>query len=106
MIGSARTAVGQLEGLWPGSEPAEVRRRTGVTFMLGRNDMDMTTTPADARAVVAHARAGGYGAVGFWAVARDNGSCPGTADELDDCSGIAQAPWEFTRIAQTFTARS
>jgi chitinase len=104
MIGAARTAVRQLEGVWPGSEPAEVRRRTGVTFMLGRNDMDMTTTPADARAVVDDARAAGYGGVGLWAVARDNGSCPGTEDEADDCSGIAQAPWEFTRIARGFTA--
>jgi chitinase len=74
--------------------------------MLGRNDMDMTTRPADARAVVDEARARGYGAVGFWALARDNGSCPGTEDEVDGCSGIAQAPWEFTRIAQAFTARS
>lgn len=75
-----------------------------MTFMLGRNDMDMTTTPADARAVVDDARAAGYGGVGFWAVARDNGSCPGTGDEADDCSGIAQEPWEFTRIARRFTA--
>lgn len=104
MIGAARTAVGQLEDIWPASDPAEVRRRTGVTFMLGRNDMDMTTTPDDARAVVDDARASGYGAVGFWALARDNGSCPGTEDEADDCSGITQASWEFTRIAQGFTA--
>ena len=104
MTGAARTAVGQLEALWPGSDPAEVRRRTGVTFMLGRNDMDMTTTPAAARAVVDDARATGYGGVGFWALARDNGSCPGTEDEADDCSGIVQEPWAFTRIAQGFTA--
>lgn len=103
MTGAARSAVGQLEAIWPGSDPADVRRRTGVTFMLGRNDMDMTTTPDDARAVVEDARANGYGGVGFWALARDNGSCPGTEDEADDCSGIEQAPWAFTRIAQGFT---
>lgn len=104
MIGAARTAVGQLEGMWPGSDPAEVRRRVAVTFMIGRNDMDMTTTPDDARAVVDDARAAGYGAVGFWALARDNGACPGRKTEADGCSGIAQARWEFTRIAQGFTA--
>jgi chitinase len=104
MTGAARTAVGQLEGLWPGSDPVDVRRRTGVTFMLGRNDMDMTTTPEDAQAVVEDARGNGYGGVGFWALARDNGSCPGTEDETDDCSGIEQEPWAFTRIAQGFTA--
>ncbi|GAA4802012.1 hypothetical protein GCM10023200_43890 [Actinomycetospora chlora] len=104
MIGAARTSEGQLEAMWPGSDPVEVRRRTAVTFMLGRNDMDMTTTPEDARAVVDDARASGYGAVGFWALARDNGSCPGTETETDDCSGIDQAPWAFTRIARGFTA--
>jgi chitinase len=104
MIGAARTSEGQLEAMWPGSDPVEVRRRTAVTFMLGRNDMDMTTTPEDARAVVDDARASGYGAVGFWALARDNGSCPGTETETDDCSGIAQAPWAFTRVARAFAA--
>ncbi|MDD7941743.1 hypothetical protein PHK61_25320 [Actinomycetospora lutea] len=104
MTGAARTAVGQLEAMWPGSDPADVRRRTAVTFMLGRNDMDMTTSPEDARAVVDDARGNGYGGVGFWALARDNGSCPGTEDEADDCSGIEQEPWAFTRIAQGFTA--
>lgn len=106
MIGATRTAVGQLETIWPGSEPADVRRRVGVTFMIGRNDMDMTTTPDDARAVVDDARGNGYGGVGFWSLARDNGSCPGTEDEADDCSGIAQEPWAFTRIAQGFARPS
>jgi chitinase len=64
----------------------------------------MTTTPEDAQAVVEDARGNGYGGVGFWALARDNGSCPGTEDETDDCSGIEQEPWAFTRIAQGFTA--
>ena len=104
MTGAARTAVGQLERLWPGSDPVDVRRRTGVTFMLGRNDMDMTTTPEDAASLVEDARGNGYGGVGFWALARDNGSCPDTEDEADDCSGIEQAPWAFTRIARGFTA--
>jgi chitinase len=104
MTGATATALSQLEGLWPGSEPAEVRRRTAVTFMLGRNDMDMTTTPADATTLVATARRAGLGGVGFWALGRDNGRCPGTVAEADDCSGIAQAPWTFTRIARGFTA--
>jgi chitinase len=104
MIGATATVLGQLEALWPGSESAEVRRRTAVTFMLGRNDMDMTTTPADATALVATARRTGLGGVGFWALGRDNGGCPGTTTEADDCSGLTQAPWAFTRIARGFTA--
>ena len=103
MTGATATAVGQLAALWPGSEPAEVRRRTAVTFMLGRNDGDMTTTTADATTLVDTARRDGLGAVGFWALGRDNGSCPGADSEADDCSGLAQAPWAFTRIARTFT---
>lgn len=104
MTGASRTALGQLGAIWPGSEPAEVRRRTAVTFMLGRNDTEATTRPEDAAALVDTARRDGLGAVGYWALARDNGSCPGTAEEADDCSGIAQEPWAFTRIAQGFTA--
>lgn len=102
MVTASDSAVGQLEALWPGSEPAEVRRRTGVTFMLGRNDMDMTTTTADAATLVDSARSDGLGGVGFWALARDNGSCPGTDQGTGDCSGITQDLWEFTRLAQRF----
>ncbi|HEY2225533.1 carbohydrate-binding protein CenC [Actinomycetospora sp.] len=102
MLDAAAASTRTLETMWPGSDPADVAARVGVTLMLGRNDTEATTTLADARAVVEGARAAGYGYVGAWSLARDNGGCPGTATEADDCSGIDQSRWAFTRALQGF----
>jgi chitinase len=102
MLDAATASTRTLQQMWPGSEPADVAARVGVTLMLGRNDTDATTTLADARAVVAGARAAGYGYVGAWSLARYNGGCPGTEAEADDCSGIDQSRWAFTRALQAF----
>ena len=66
------------------------------------HDTDATTSLADARALVTGARAAGYGYVGAWSLARDNGGCPGTATETDDCSGIDQPRWAFTHALRGF----
>ncbi|MCD2189901.1 carbohydrate-binding protein CenC [Actinomycetospora soli] len=102
MLDAADLSLAALQRLWPGSDPADVARRIGLTPMIGRNDTAETTTVADAAAVVDGARARGYGYVGAWSLMRDNGGCPGTATEADDCSGIAQEPWAFTRALQRF----
>ncbi|GAA4853998.1 chitinase [Actinomycetospora corticicola] len=102
MLDAADLSLAALQRLWPGSDPADVARRIGVTLMIGRNDTDATTSLADAGAVVDGARARGYGYVGAWSLLRDNGGCPGTATEADDCSGIAQEPWAFTRTLRGF----
>ncbi|MEJ2869572.1 carbohydrate-binding protein CenC [Actinomycetospora sp. OC33-EN08] len=102
MLDAADLSLAALQRMWPGSEPADVAQRVGLTLMIGRNDTEATTTLADAAAVVDGARARGYGYVGAWSLLRDNGGCPGTATEADDCSGIAQEPWAFTRALQRF----
>jgi chitinase len=102
MLDAAAASTRTLRAMWPGSDPADVAARVGVTLMLGRNDTDATTSLADARALVAGARAAGYGYVGAWSLARDNGGCPGTATEADDCSGIDQSRWAFTHALQGF----
>ena len=102
MLGAAAASTRTLAAMWPGTDPADVAARVGVTLMLGRNDTDATTTPADAQAIVAGARRAGYGFVGAWSLLRDNGDCAGTTDEQDDCSGIDQGRWAFTRALQRF----
>jgi chitinase len=102
MLGAAAASTRTLTAMWPGSDPADVAARVGVTLMLGRNDTDATTTVADAQAVVAGARKAGYGFVGEWSLLRDNGSCAGTDEEQDDCSGIDQSDWAFTHALQRF----
>jgi chitinase len=102
MLDAAAASTRTLEAMWPGSEPADVAARVGVTLMLGRNDTDATTTLADAQAVVAGAKAAGYGFVGEWSLLRDNGGCAGTDTEQDNCSGIDQDQWAFTHALQRF----
>jgi chitinase len=102
MLDAAAASTRTLEAMWPGTDPADVAARVGLTFMLGRNDTDATTTPADARAVVAGAKDAGYGFVGAWSLLRDNGGCAGTEDEQDGCSGIDQGRWDFTHALQRF----
>ena len=102
MLDAAAASTRTLQAMWPGTDPADVAARVGMTIMLGRNDTDATTIPADARAVVAGAQDAGYGFVGAWSMLRDNGDCAGTADEQDDCSGIDQGRWDFIHALQRF----
>ena len=102
MLDAADISLATLQRLWPGSEPADVANRVGLTLMIGRNDTEATTSVADAAAVVEAARARGYGYVGAWSLLRDNGGCPGTETEADDCSGVDQSPWAYTRALQGF----
>ncbi len=102
MLDAAAASTRTLRAMWPGSDPADVASRVGVTLMLGRNDTDATTSLADAQAVVAGAKKAGYGFVGEWSLLRDNGGCAGTDTEQDDCSGIDQGDWDFTHALQRF----
>ena len=102
MVGAVDASVRQLTALWPGSTDTEIAGRVGVTYMIGRNDTDATTQLDDAAVVVDAARTRGLGYVGFWSFVRDNGGCPGTADEADECSGVVQPSWAFSRGAQAF----
>jgi len=46
------------------------------------------------------ARAHGLPLVSIWAIQRDNGGCPGTADS-DSCSGIKQPAWTFSHLLES-----
>jgi hypothetical protein len=37
-----------------------------------------------------------------WAIQRDNGGCPGNGG-ANNCSGIAQNPWDFSHAMEPFT---
>ena len=72
--------------------------------MIGRNDMGMTTTLADATAIREYAEARGLGYLGFWSASRDNGGCPGAPEARSDCSGVEQAPHAYTETLGGFRA--
>ncbi|BDZ52117.1 hypothetical protein GCM10025867_43580 [Frondihabitans sucicola] len=78
-------------------------QQVGVTQMIGVDDYGPaeTLTVSQAKAFVAWARGAGIGSIAFWALERDNGSCPGTTG-ANACSGVDQPTWAFSRAFATF----
>jgi chitodextrinase/chitinase len=93
-----------LAELYPGKSAAQLWTMVGVTEMPGVDDFGKaeTFTLANARTVYDWAVAKGINTLSFWALQRDNGGCPGGA-AADNCSGIQQNTWDFTRIFAPFT---
>ncbi|MFE6821868.1 ricin-type beta-trefoil lectin domain protein [Streptomyces sp. NPDC057690] len=70
-------------------------RRTGISSMNGITDNGETVTVADFRTILAYAQQRHLARLTFWSVNRDR---PCTGGGADTCSGIAQQPWDFTRV--------
>ena len=94
----------QLRTLFPDSHPAQLWPMVGITEMPGIDDYgpDETFTQADAAIVRNWAWSRGINTLSFWALQRDNGSCPGTKG-AGACSGIAQPTWYFSHAFEPFT---
>ncbi|HBF83943.1 MAG TPA: chitinase [Streptomyces sp.] len=109
MADDTRTAAqglyDQLAKLYPGKTSAQLWGMVGVTEMPGVDDFGPaeTFTLADAAQVYDWAVAKGINTLSFWALQRDNGGCPG-GPAADDCSGIQQNTWDFTRVFAPFTS--
>jgi hypothetical protein len=76
----------------------------GVCPMIGQNDTrGEIFTLANASTLQAWAQSTGYVTeLTFWAVDRDNGSCPGKTRASGSCSGLAQNTYDFTKIFKSF----
>ncbi|MFD7389073.1 lectin [Streptomyces sp. NPDC059852] len=70
-------------------------RHTGISSMNGVTDNSETVTVADFRTILAYAQQRHLARLTFWSVNRDR---PCTGGGADSCSGVAQQPWEFTRV--------
>ncbi len=81
----------QLARLYPDKSDAQLWSMIGVTEMPGVDDFGPaeTFTLANARQVYDWAKAKKINTLSFWALQRDNGSCPG-GPARDNCSGIEQ----------------
>jgi chitinase len=86
-----------VAGVWSGRTDAQVYAMLGVTPMIGVNDTGGTTTPADAKTLLAWASSKGLGFVRFWSVNRDNGGCT-DGSVRPTCSGIDQDDYAFTSL--------
>ena len=94
----------QLQTLYPGVSARRLWHMVGVTEMPGIDDFgpDETFTTADAAPLLQWADQQGIGFLSFWALQRDNGSCPGTQG-AGACSGVAQDQWFFSHVFEPFT---
>jgi hypothetical protein len=94
----------QLASLYPGKTSAQLWSMIGVTEMIGVDDFGPaeTFTLSDGPTVLNWARSQGIAELSFWALQRDNGSCPGAAAG-DNCSGISQSTWQFSHIFEPFS---
>ncbi|MFF0573358.1 carbohydrate binding domain-containing protein [Streptosporangium saharense] len=102
LISAAEATLKQMKGVWPAKTDAQLRKRLGLTPMIGKNDTGSTTTQADARSLLNWANSNHVAYIGFWSAGRDNGGCP-NGQVSPTCSGISQSPWEFTTIFKGFT---
>jgi chitinase len=102
---AANGLVGTLRTLYPHRGARDLWAMVGITEMIGIDDYGSggetgpleVFTLANARDITHWAAAHGIGELSFWALGRDNGGCPGTPG-ADDCSGVAQTPYQFTSL--------
>jgi chitinase len=109
---AANGLVTTLHKLYPHRPDRQLWNMVGITEMIGIDDYGSggetgpleVFTLSDARAITRWAADRHIGELSFWALGRDGGSCPGTAGS-DDCSGVAQKPYQFTHLMSAFGSR-
>jgi hypothetical protein len=100
------STVGATEGLKNqlretfGWTDAQAYSHMGISGMNGLSDQQELTTPQTWTKIRDYARDKGLARFTFWAVNRDRGCAGGGV--VSNCSGIAQADWEFTKITAGF----
>jgi hypothetical protein len=101
---AAAALVTELHALFPRETTRQLWQTVGVTEMPGIDDFgpDETFAQADAATILHWADQHGVGFLSFWAVQRDNGTCPGTQG-AGACSGLVQPDWFFSHAFEPFT---
>ncbi|HEY3749052.1 MAG TPA: chitinase [Pseudonocardiaceae bacterium] len=101
---AAAGLISQLHALFPHRSTSQLWTMVGVTEMVGIDDFGPTETftLADATAIQHWAVAHNISSLSYWAIERDNGSCPGLKGQ-GLCSGVAQTTWQFSHVFEPFT---
>jgi chitinase len=102
MVAAAETMLSQLRKVYPTASEADRSRKLGITIMIGRNDNGVITQPADAQTVLDFAKSHGIGRLGIWSLGRDRGTCATRVAAQPDCSGTAQADYQYTKQLAVF----
>ena len=94
----------QLKGVYPKLPAARIWKKVGITPMIGINDVPTEKFYVeDAQQLAAFARSQHIGMLGMWQLNRDK-QCPVPAVVTqEDCSGVNQAPYEFSRTLGSFS---
>nr|WP_042193376.1 cellulose binding domain-containing protein [Kibdelosporangium sp. MJ126-NF4]CEL20739.1 Chitinase [Kibdelosporangium sp. MJ126-NF4]CTQ89652.1 Chitinase (EC 3.2.1.14) [Kibdelosporangium sp. MJ126-NF4] len=79
---------------------AQAYAHMGISGMNGLSDQQELTTTETWTQIRDYAKSRGLARLAFWSVNRDRG-CPG-GGVVENCSGIAQPDWEFSRITAGF----
>ncbi|GHO58379.1 hypothetical protein [Ktedonobacter robiniae] len=107
-INAANGLHAQLQQMFPSKTSSQLWSMVGITAMIGQNDTPGEIfTQSNASQVLSFAQANQIGELAFWAVSRDNGSCPGrTTPTSDTCDGLSQSNYAFTNLWKPFTSGS
>jgi hypothetical protein len=102
-INAANGLHGELQTLYPSKSSSQLWSMVGITPMIGQNDTSGEIfSESNANQVLAFAQQNHIGELSFWAISRDNGSCPG-GGASERCSGISQNSYDFSNIFKQFT---
>ncbi|MEV5981247.1 chitinase [Streptomyces sp. NPDC052114] len=101
-------SVSAMEGLKStvksayGYSDADAYKHTGISSMNGKTDVaGETVTTADFKKILAYAKEHHIARFAYWAVNRDR-ACGSGGDAGDSCSGVSQAPYDFTKIVAQY----
>ena len=102
-VDAVNATLAQLRTLYGSAKTDEgLRAMVGVTPMIGLNDVSPEVfTLADADTLISAAQVNGIGFLSFWSATRDQ-PCPRRQVVSPTCSGIVQAPWDFTKRFRLF----
>lgn len=98
-VGASQGLNNKLKATF-GWSTAEAYAHQGISGMNGLSDQQEMTTTATWQNITNWAKSNGLGRLAFWSVNRDRGCAGGGV--VSNCSGIAQADWDFTRITAGF----
>jgi chitinase len=104
---AATALTAQLhQTILPKASTHELWRHVGIVQMNGIDDFGLTEVfpVSQVAPLVSWAKQKGVQTLSFWALQRDNGSCPGTVGS-NSCSGVAQSTWAYSQGFATFNPR-
>ncbi|MCW2642856.1 MAG: chitinase, partial [Dactylosporangium sp.] len=76
-------------------------RHSGISSMNGITDEHATVTVNDFRTMLTYVQQHHLARFTFWSLNRDR-PCPAGYPNNDTCSGVSQAPWDFTRVVAQY----